>query len=101
MLGREGIALHINHLFIQMSGAWDQKTAAEAAAKAAEENRDLNERAYQEELVETKDVIESQLTESTMKAQYQKSLYDHLAAQVHLDFVIGRGRVTRLIHGDR
>ena len=88
--------MHVKHLFIHMVSAQDQKKASEEAAKAAEENRDLNERAYQEELVETKDVIEAQLVESIMKATYQKALFDHIEGQAHLDFVIGK-EVEKLI----
>jgi outer membrane protein len=100
VLLREGIALQIKHLFITMMSAQDQKKASGEAAKAAEENRDLNERAYQEELVETKDVIEAQLVESFMKAQYQKALYDHIEARAQLDLVVGK-EVSRLLYGER
>jgi outer membrane protein len=100
VLLREGIALQVKHLFITMMSAQDQKKASGEAAKAAEENRDLNERAYQEELVETKDVIEAQLIESFMKAQYQKALYDHIEAQAHLDLIVGR-EVSRLLYGEK
>jgi outer membrane protein TolC len=90
VLLREGIALQVKHLFIQLMKAQEQKTSTEAAASSAEENRALNERAYQEELVETKDVIEAQLMESLMKAQYRKTLYDNLEAMANLDFVVGK-----------
>ncbi|RQW87386.1 MAG: TolC family protein [Geobacter sp.] len=89
LLLREGLALQVKHLFIQLMKAQDQQTSTESAAISAEENRSLNERAYQEELVETKDVIEAQLMESLMKAQHLKTLYDHLEAQANLDFVVG------------
>ena len=56
----------------------------------------MNERAYQEELVETKDVIEAQLVESLMKAQYCKALYDHIEARANLDYVVGK-QVTDMI----
>jgi outer membrane protein len=97
ILLKEGLALQVKHLFIQMTSAQEQKKASEEAAKSSEENRDLNERAYQEELVETKDVIEAQLVESLMKAQYQKALFDHIESQAHLDFVIGK-EIAKLIH---
>jgi outer membrane protein len=90
VLLREGIALQAKHLFIQMMSAQEQKKASEEAMKAAEENRDLNERAYQAELVETKDVIEAQLMESFMQGQYQKALFDHMESQVHLEYVVGK-----------
>ena len=87
---KEGIALQVKHIFIQLITAQQQKVSAEAAAASSEENRSLNERAYQEELVETKDVIEAQLMESLMKAHYQKTLYDNLDARANMDFVVGR-----------
>ncbi|MGA7828013.1 MAG: TolC family protein [Geobacteraceae bacterium] len=98
LLLRDGIALQVKHIFIQLMKSQDQQTSTAAAAVAAEENRSLNERAYQEELVETKDVIEAQLMESLMKAQHAKTLYDHLEAQANLDFVVGK-EVTGLIQG--
>ncbi len=87
---KEGIALQVKHIFIQMMSSQQQKASSEAAAISSEENRSLNERAYQEELVETKDVIEAQLIESLMKAQYRKSLYDNLEARANMDFVVGK-----------
>jgi outer membrane protein len=90
VLLREGIALQVKHLFIQLMRSQQQKASTEAAAQSAEENRALNERAYQEELVETKDVIEAQMMESMMKAQHLKTLYDHLEARANLDFVVGK-----------
>ncbi|MRR06459.1 MAG: TolC family protein [Deltaproteobacteria bacterium] len=98
VLLREGIALQAKHLFIQLIKSQDQQTSTGAAAVSAEENRSLNERAYQEELVETKDVIEAQLIESLMKAQHLKTLYDHLEARANLDFVVGK-EVTARIEG--
>jgi outer membrane protein len=90
LLLREGIALQVKHIFIHMMSAREQKRSSEAAALSSEENRALNERAYQEELVETKDVIEAQLVESLMKARYRKALFDNLDAQANLEFVVGK-----------
>jgi outer membrane protein TolC len=87
---KEGIALQVKHIFIQLITAQQQKLSSEAAALSSEENRSLHERAYQEEMVETKDVIEAQLVESLMKANYQKTLYDNLDARANMDFVVGR-----------
>jgi len=89
VLLREGIALQVKDVFLQMVRSQEQRQAMEAAARTSEENRDLNERAYQEGLVETKDVIEAQLVESFMKASNEKTLYDHAEAQARLEFVVG------------
>ena len=96
VLLREGLALQVKHALIQMQSAAAQQRANHEAVHAAEENRDLHERAYQEELVETKDVIESQLIESFIRAQHLKSLYDHVEAQAQLDFVVGQEVSKRL-----
>jgi outer membrane protein len=90
VLLREGLALQVKNIFIKMISARQQKESSEAAASAAEENRSLNERAYSAGLVDTKDVIEAQIMESLMKAQYQKARYDHLEARANLDFIVGR-----------
>lgn len=97
---QEGIALQVKQVFIQLMSSQQQKASAEAAAASSQENRELNERAYQEELVETKDVIEAQLVESLMMAQYQKALYDHIEARASLDFIVGR-QVTEIVDGRR
>ncbi len=87
---KDGIALQVKHIYIQLMSSQQQMVSSEAAALSSEENRSLNERAYREELVETKDVLEAQMVESLMKAQYRKVLYDHLDARANLDFVVGR-----------
>ncbi len=57
--------------------------------KAAQDNRDLNERAYQNELVETEKVIRAQLVEALMTAQHYKSRYDHISMQSQLTVLVG------------
>jgi outer membrane protein len=66
--------------------------------QAATDNRELNERAYQSELVETKDVIEAQIMESLMQAQFQKVLYDHVEIRAKLNFVVGQ-EVNKFLAG--
>jgi outer membrane protein TolC len=89
LLLREGLALQIKQIFLEMLTAQKQQAAAKAALDAATENRELTERAYKEELMETKDVIEAQLTESLMAAQYLKTQYDQVEAAAHLDTFVG------------
>ncbi len=100
VLLREGIALQVKDVFLRMARSEEQRNALEEAVKAAEENRDLNERAYQEDLVETKDVIESQLVESFMKANNEAALYDHVEARARLEFVVGK-EIESALQGTR
>jgi outer membrane protein len=96
VLLREGLALQVKDTFLRMMRAQQQQKAAKEAMLAATENRELNERAYENELVETKDVLEAQLMESSMEAEYQKILYDHIEAKAQLEFIVGT-EVNKLI----
>jgi outer membrane protein TolC len=89
ILLREGIGLQIKDLVLNLNAAQQAYQATFDAMKAAEENRDLNTRAYQNELVETEKVIRAQLVEALMKAQHYKTCYDHVALQSQLATVVG------------
>jgi outer membrane protein TolC len=91
---QEGIGLQIKDIFLGLSAAQKSHQATLDAMKAAQENRDLNIRAYQNELVETEKVIRAQLIEALMSAQHYKTRYDHLALQSQLSLVVGT-EVTR------
>ena len=86
---REATALEIRTTCFDLQKAREQEKASREALKSATENRELNIRAYQEELVETKEVIEAQLMEALMAGQYQKVLFDNAQARAKLDFVVG------------
>ncbi len=86
---QEGLALQIEYLFLRMQGIQKQEAASKQAMQAAKENSQLNIRAYYDGLVEVQQVVEAQLMDSFMQAQYHKVLYDHIGIQAYLDFVIG------------
>jgi outer membrane protein len=86
---REGIALEIRSTCFDLQKTKEQEKSGRDALKSSTENRELNMLAYQEGLVETKDVIEAQLMEALMSGQYQSVLYNHAEAQAKLGFVIG------------
>jgi outer membrane protein len=92
---REGIALDVRRACSRLDQALAQRKATRDALDAAAENRDLNTRAYQEELVETKDVIEAQLMEALLEAQHDKVLFDCVEARATLDFVVGQAAARR------
>ena len=94
----EGLALQLKDAFLQINRAKGQVEALHDALGTATENRELNVRAYQDELVETRDVIESQILESFVTAQYYKALYDHISSRAKLDFVVGK-EIESQIHG--
>jgi hypothetical protein len=63
---------------------------------AAQESRDLNTRAYQNELVETEKMIRSQLIEALMSAQHYKTRYDLVALRSHLELIVGTAVLEKL-----
>ena len=98
ILLREGLALQTKAVFLQLLRAQNQEAANREALNAASDNRRLNARAYQDQLVEVQDVIESQLMESLTKALYDKIRYDHWEARAHLELVVGE-EIERLVKG--
>jgi len=86
---REGIGLQVKDIFLGLTAAAKSCTATQSAMQAAVENRDLNTRAYQQELVDTEKVIRAQLMEALMTAQHLKARYDLVALQSNLSLVIG------------
>ncbi|MFH0998837.1 MAG: TolC family protein [Pseudomonadota bacterium] len=86
---REGIGLQIKDVFLGMNAAGKSHQATLDAMISARENRDLNTRAYQNELVDTEKVIRAQLVEALMSAQHYKTRYDHIAMQSQLELVVG------------
>lgn len=89
VLFHEGLALQVKDVFLQMARAQGQVAATKDSLDAALENRKLNVRAYQNEVVETKDVIEAQLLEAFVNGQYLKALNDHAVNRAKLNFIVG------------
>jgi outer membrane protein TolC len=89
ILLREGLALQIKYIVLQVNRAQKQENWAREAMQAAVASRRLNERAYRDDLVEVEDVIQAQIMESFANAQHLKIVYDHLEALSQLDLVVG------------
>ncbi len=89
ILIQEGIGLQIKDAFLGLIAAQKSYQATLDAMNAATESRDLNTRAYENDLVETEKVIRAQLMEALMEAQHDKASYDNLALQSQLDLLVG------------
>jgi outer membrane protein TolC len=90
LLLQEGIGLQVRSLFLELEAASKSYQAAEKAMQAAQEDRDLTSRAYQDDLVETAKVIQAQLFEALTTAQYDKARYDLVAVQSQISLVVGK-----------
>jgi outer membrane protein TolC len=91
LLLKEGLGLQIKDTVTSLEAATKAYQATLDAKTAATENRDLNVRAYQSELVDTEKVIRAQLTEAFMAAQHCKVRYDHAALRSQLVLLVGTG----------
>ena len=89
ILIKEGIGLEIKDAFLGLNAAEKAYQSTLNAMNAATENRDLNTRAYENELVETEKVIRAQLMEALMSALHYKARYDHIALQSQLNLLVG------------
>jgi outer membrane protein len=98
ILLKEGLGLQIKDAFLGLSAAEKAYQATLDAMNAATENRDLNTRAYENELVETEKVIRAQLMEALMQAQHYKARYDHIALQSQINLLVGTA-VTKQFTG--
>ena len=85
----EGIGLQMKRIFLDLDAARKSYECSKEALEAARENRSLNIRAYQSELVETGSVIRAQLMEAIVAAQHQKIRYDYVALKSKLNLLVG------------
>jgi len=85
----QGMALQVKQQFLRIRSSGKQIEDTEAAFGFARENRKLNSRAYQQEMVETKDVIEAQLVESFAQGAYYRSRYALEIGLASLEYLIG------------
>lgn len=89
-----GLALRIKDDFMRIERSRAQVDDSTQAQGYAEENRKLHVRAYQEEMVETKDVIEAQLIETFANANLHRVRHDLRAALADLDYRLGKAVQT-------
>jgi len=87
---KDALTLQIKMELQKIDNLQDKIKASHEAMDAAIENRELTERAYSIEMASAEDMIQSQLFESLMIAQYYKAVYDHILAKAKLDFILAR-----------
>jgi len=86
---KQAIALQAKKGYLDALSNTQQAEILSKTVITAEKNRKLNNRAYQADMVETKDVLEAQIHEAQIKAKYYKTLYDKMLAYATLDLISG------------
>lgn len=86
----QAIALQVKQQFLSIKSANSQTKDSQEAVGFASENRKLHVRAYQDELVETKDVIESQIVETFAQGTHFRARYALEMGLLSLEYLIGQ-----------
>lgn len=86
----QAIALQVKQQFLSIKSANSQTKDSQEAVGFASENRKLHVRAYQDELVETKDVIESQIVETFAQGTHYRARYALEMGLLSLEYLIGQ-----------
>ena len=87
---KDALALQVKQAFLQMKNSYKQYNILSKAIKTAAQNRDLNTRAYQEDMVDTKEVIEAQLIESYTLGAYYRAMYNNAIAHANADYIVAK-----------
>ncbi len=87
----KGISMKVQYLFNKLKSSTEKENASREAMNAAVEDRDLVEKAYFNDIMELKDLIQAQLTESIMKAQYEMVRYEWVVLDAELQSVLAEG----------
>lgn len=95
---REGLALQVKHGVIRVNRSQKILDASSRAAGHAQEHRQLAVRAYMNELIPTREVIESQIFEALTQAKLEMARFEHAQARFDVDFIIGK-EVHTLLDG--
>ncbi len=74
---QDALALQLKRVFFELKRSKEQIDILKKSLKTAKENRELNIRAYQEDIVETKDVLEAQIMETMTWSDYYRAEYDY------------------------
>lgn len=86
----EGMALQVKLQFLRIRSSGKQIKNSKSAFDFAKENSQLHMRAYQQEMVETKDVIEAQLVETFAQSAYFRSRHALEIGLTSLEYLIGQ-----------
>lgn len=89
LLLEEALALQLKNEFIKSSMGFKQIEILKDAVATATENSKMNLKGFQYEMIEAKDLIQSQLLEVYVKADYLKYVHDYLISLATIDKLVG------------
>lgn len=100
ILLEDAVALQLKNEFLTSSLGYKQIQILKEAIDTAAENSEMNLKGFEYEMVEAKDVVQSQLLEAYVKADYLKYVHDYLVSLATIDKLVGK-KVEEKILSDR
>jgi outer membrane protein TolC len=85
----DGLRLQKEKLFNELQEAKEKVSSSKNAMLTAIENRELNLRAYQNEMASVSDFIESQLIEAILSSQYEAALFMQASTIFKIEQIFG------------
>ncbi len=98
LLLKDGLGLQVRSILMELDTAGKTLEASLSARKAAEDNRELNMTAYENDMAEPDKVIQSQIMAAVAESQHWKAQYDQVSLLSRLGTVIGH-QVGRVVLG--
>ncbi len=90
LLLKDGLGLQVKSLLTETESARKIMLATQAALQSADENRELNMRAYESDMAEPDKVVQSELIAALIHAEHLKARYGTLALSSQLSALVGR-----------
>jgi outer membrane protein TolC len=84
----KGLTVKLQALYYELESSNEKTISSKDAATSATENRELIEKAYFADLMELEDLIQAQLTESMMNAQYELVQYQDVILEAELEALL-------------
>lgn len=88
----KGISLKVQYLYNKLQTSKDREAAIKDAANSSTEDRELVEKAYFSDVMELKDLIQAQITESIMKAQHQTILFELAQLEAEMQLILAQDK---------
>jgi outer membrane protein len=90
ILLENAVALQLKNEFLTSTLGYKQINILKEAVATASENSELNLKGFEYEMVDARDLIQSQLTEAYIKADYLKNVHDYLLSLATIDKLVGQ-----------
>lgn len=89
---KKGLTTKLQYIYEKIKTAELKQASSLEALNSAVENRELIEKAYFNDIMELEDLLQAQLTEAFLKAQYHMTLFEHADFTAQLENLISKNR---------